>query len=135
HHDRAHVARLAAEGAAPRRAEEDDSLLRRAALAAGRAGAAAASADRRRSDVAHPRAPGRVGVAGDHPGAELGVFLGALRWARVVRLDAAVLGREAERQRDVEALERAHLAIEPAVGAGAEAVGPAEAGAQVAHPE
>src|SRR3546814_16443249 len=51
--------------------------------------------------------------------------------ARVVRGDAAVLRGEAEGHRDVELRQRLHLAIEPGERAGTEAVGPAQAGAQM----
>jgi UDP-glucuronate decarboxylase len=77
------------------------------------------------------RAAGRI--APHHPRAELGELLGQLRRAGVVRRDAAVLGREAEGERHVEVFERAHLAVEPALGIGPEAVGPAEARCAGAH--
>lgn len=53
----------------------------------------------------------------------------------MMRLQPAGLGCEAESDGDVEAVEELHLPIEPAVRSGAEAVRPAQAGTQIAHPE
>src|SRR4051812_41223808 len=52
-----------------------------------------------------------------------------------MRLQAAALRRETERQRHIERLQRLHLLIEPALGTGAKTVGPAQAGAQMLHPQ
>jgi len=52
-----------------------------------------------------------------------------------MRADPTRLWCKAERQGDVEFFERAHLAVEPRVGIGPQAVSPAEAGSQVTHPE
>jgi hypothetical protein len=46
-----------------------------------------------------------------------------------------MLGREAERRRDVELVERRHLAVEPRQCIRSEAVGPAETGPDVRHTE
>src|SRR3546814_3343057 len=48
---------------------------------------------------------------------------------------SAMLRREAEGQRHVEFLERGHLSVEPRFGIRAEAVGPAQPGAQMPHAE
>src|SRR5215217_279946 len=74
-------------------------------------------------------------VAAGHPGAELGVLLQAARRAGVVGLDAAVLRGEAVGEGDVELVDGLHLAVEPGVGAGPEAVRPGEAGAQLPDAE
>ena len=74
-------------------------------------------------------------IASHHASTELGEFLRLLRWAGVMRLDAAVLRCEAKGRGNVEIVERPHLPIEPAVGVGTEAVRPAQAGAYLAHAE
>src|SRR4051812_25362613 len=51
----------------------------------------------------------------------------------MMRRDPAALRRKAERQRDVEILERAHLAVEPGVGVRTQAIGPTQACAQLLH--
>ena len=75
--------------------------------------------------------PGRV--AAHHRGAEVGEFLGRPRRAGVVRLEPAVLRREAEGDGDIEVRQGLHLAVEPGERAGAETVGPGKTGAQVPH--
>src|SRR5687768_7758855 len=50
-----------------------------------------------------------------------------------MRPDSLCLRCEAEREGDLEGLERAHLAVEPGLGVRAEAVGPAHAGAEMAN--
>src|SRR3546814_1243865 len=85
---------------------------------------------RRRAQALCRRAASR-GIAADHGGAEFGELLHRQGRARVVRGDAAVLRGEAEGHRDVELRQRLHLAIEPGERAGTEAVGPAQAGAQM----
>ena len=52
-----------------------------------------------------------------------------------MRPQAAALGRETERQRDGERLERLHLAVEPRLRVRALPVGPAQAGAEVPDAE
>ena len=51
----------------------------------------------------------------------------------MVRLDATGFRCEAKCQSDVEFLESAHLSIKPFHGPGAQAIGPAQTGAQIAH--
>jgi len=46
-----------------------------------------------------------------------------------------MLGREAVRDRGIERLQRLHLAVEPCVGFGPEAIGPAQAGPQILDAE
>ena len=53
----------------------------------------------------------------------------------MVRLDPAGLRGEAERESDVELVERRHLPVKPCVRIGPVAVGPAQAGAQMPDAE
>src|SRR3954464_281085 len=77
----------------------------------------------------------RRGVAFDHRDAELGELPVIPRRAGVMLGDAAMLGREAERQCDIEIRQRFHLAIEPSQGIRPEAVSPGQAGAQMPPPQ
>jgi hypothetical protein len=52
-----------------------------------------------------------------------------------MRPNAAGFRGKAERQRDVELLERAHLSVEPRFGVGSQTVRPTQAGSQVTNPE
>src|SRR4051812_3982135 len=72
------------------------------------------------------------GIAVDHPGTEIGERLRLPGRTGVVRRDTEMLRREAEGHRHVEIGERVHLSIEPVDRAGAEAVGPAKPGTQLA---
>src|SRR6185437_12401390 len=83
----------------------------------------------------HAQCPGAGNITARHTRAEFGEPRDLTRWARVMRLDAAALRREAECQRDGEFLQRAHLPIEPFERARPQAVGPTQSGAQVAHAE
>src|SRR6185369_10497034 len=85
--------------------------------------------------AARTRSLGSSGIAPGHPATELGEGLRAARRAGVVGAQPLVLGGEAVGEGHVEAVERRHLAVEPGVGPGTEAVRPGEAGAQVPDPE
>src|SRR5437588_5690099 len=73
----------------------------------------------------------RRSVPADHARAELGEFLVDLRRAGVMRRNAAMFGRETERERNLEILKCLHLPIEPGECIGAETIRPGEAGAQM----
>ena len=79
------------------------------------------------------RTRGRVAL--DHPPAEIGEHRRVVWRAGVVRLDAEMVGREAEGDGGVERLERFHLPVEPVLPAVAVAVPPAKPGAQVGDAE
>src|SRR3954463_8831217 len=87
------------------------------------------------SAVAAPASSRSAGIAPRHARAEVGELVDALGRARVVRPHAGPLRREAVGQGDVEGVERGHLAIEPGLRVGPEAVRPAEAGAEMADSE
>src|SRR3954463_590815 len=72
-------------------------------------------------------------VLAHHPAAEIGVHLNVARRARMVGPHAVRVGREAERERDVELFERTHLAIEPRVCVGAQTVRPAQTRPEVLY--
>src|SRR4051812_33600917 len=72
-------------------------------------------------------------VTPNHLCAEFRVCLELPRGAGVMGLNPERLGCEAERDGGRELVERAHQAIEPPVRAGAQAVGPAEPGADITH--
>src|SRR5437868_9533280 len=73
----------------------------------------------------------RRSVPAAHARAELGEFLVDLRRAGVMRRNAAMFGRETERERNLEILKCLHLPIEPGECIGAETIRPGEAGAQM----
>lgn len=52
-----------------------------------------------------------------------------------MRPDATRLRSKAEGKGDVELFQRGHQPVEPGIGFGSEAVGPTEAGPEIAHPE
>src|ERR1700736_6167061 len=74
-------------------------------------------------------------ITANHVGTEIGKFFDALGRAGVIGANTATLGREAECNRYIERFERAHLTVEPCFGVGAQAVGPAQAGANIFHTE
>src|SRR5690606_12124410 len=76
---------------------------------------------------------GTARIALDHCGAERREPLRHQRRARVMRGNAAMLGREAEGERDVEIGELFHLPVEPAERVGTEAVRPGKPSAQMLH--
>src|SRR4051795_8723522 len=80
---------------------------------------------RRRDDV--------VGIAVNHLRAKVCKFLRRLRRAGMVRRDPPMLGCEAKGHRDVKGGKRVHLSIEPVPGVRTEAVGPGQAGSQIAN--
>src|SRR5690349_24495608 len=67
------------------------------------------------------------GVAANHGDAEIGERVHVAWRARVVWLEAAGFGGEAEGRGQFEAVERRHHAIEPAARAGPKPIGPAQA--------
>src|SRR5256885_16389283 len=76
-----------------------------------------------------------VDVAPCHERAELGELFDLDGGARVMVADAAVAGREAERQRHVELVESAHLLVEPGERVGPVIISPAEPGPELLHAE
>src|SRR3954451_21652585 len=71
------------------------------------------------------------GVAARHRRAEVGERGDLARRTGVVRLEAMLLGCEAERHGQIEAVERAHHAVEPRLGVRPQPVGPTEPGSQM----
>src|SRR5215218_10323583 len=77
--------------------------------------------------------PGRVAL--HHRGAEIGELGRLARRAGVVRKNAAMFRRKAERHGHIEIAECIHLPIEPIEGIGAETVSPREPCTQMANAE
>src|SRR5439155_24081950 len=72
-------------------------------------------------------------IASHHARTKICVLLRDEGWTGVMRRDPAVFRREAKRQGDLELFERVHLSIEPSLSVRAEAVRPANTGADVFH--
>src|SRR5437762_2513921 len=70
-----------------------------------------------------------------HPAAEVGVSLDIAGRAGMVRPQPFRIRRKTICQRHVEFVERLHLAVEPALCARTQAVGPAQPGPQTLHAE
>src|SRR3954469_22844084 len=76
-----------------------------------------------------------AGVAAGHPSAKIGELIHTAGWAGMVRTDARGLWGKAEGQRNIELFQCGHLAVEPRFRIGTVAIGPAQAGAEMANAE
>src|SRR5581483_9682494 len=65
-------------------------------------------------------------IAAGHSCAEIAEFFRTTGWTGVMGAYTAVLRRETKRDGYVEILQSGHLAVEPRIGIGPEAVGPTE---------
>src|SRR5690349_20899330 len=74
-------------------------------------------------------------VPTSHPGTKVGKLTNAARGTGMVGANAAGLGSKTEGQRDVELVQRGHLAVEPRLRAGTMAIGPAQSRPQMTHPQ
>src|SRR3954453_17563030 len=74
-------------------------------------------------------------VSPRHARAEVGERVDIARWARVVRPQAVRLGSEAECDSQFKIVERGNHTVEPRVGIRPPRLRPAQAGAQLPHPE